>query len=107
MQKQDEEQYNPLGQDTVGEMLRKRADAEQRKVLLEEEIQDYSDAVNRLFSSPDGKYFLGKLIKYIGRNSFDKDINPAKMIEDRGKNMVYLELIRPYLDKTVLMEMDY
>lgn len=98
--------YNPLGKDTIDKMLEKKQAQERQQLMLKEEQEEYRNAINRLFSSPDGKFFLNKLKRACGLNSFDKDINPAKLIEDAGRRKVWFELIRPYLDKTILSELE-
>jgi len=97
--------YNPFDTtssiDKIGEAREKR---ERQQALLAEEVREYRLVLNRLFASPDGQFFLKKLIKYCGVNSFDNSINPTKDVKDAERRKVYLELIRPYLDKTILME---
>ncbi len=95
-----------MGHDTIGKLLESKQNQEHQQALLAEEIEQYRLSLNRIFSSPDGKLFLKKIVKYCGINTFDTQLNPAKLIEDAGKRKVYLELIRPYLDKTILMELE-
>tara|TARA_R110000782_G_scaffold250267_1_gene337517 strand:+ start:132 stop:446 length:315 start_codon:yes stop_codon:yes gene_type:complete len=102
----DKEKYNPLGKDTIDKMLSKKAEEERQILLLKEEIEDYRKAINRIFSTDDGKYFLNKMKVACGLNLFDKELNPAKLIEDRGRRGVWFDLIRPYLDKDILRELD-
>ena len=103
---EDNEKYNPLSKSSIDDLLKKRAEAEKEVVLAQEEVQDYTDCINRLFSSDDGKFFLNKLKRACGLNLFDKEINPAKLIEDRGRRAVWFELVRPYLDKSLLRELE-
>ena len=102
----NKDQYHPLGTDTIDKMLAKRAAVEKQGLLLKEEQEDYRNAINRLFASEDGKFFLNKMKRSCRLNSFDKDINPAKLIEDRGCRSVWFELIYPYLDKNILKELE-
>ncbi len=98
--------YNPLSQGSIDELLKKRAEKEKQLVLAKEEEDDYIVCINRLFSSDDGKYFLNKLKRACGLNLFDKEINPAKLIEDAGRRKVWFELIRPYLDVSIQRELE-
>jgi hypothetical protein len=84
-----------------------RLNADHRKAVLEEEIEAHKAALNRLFSSPDGQYFLNKLLRYANLTSFDKVLNPAKLVEDRGRQSIWFELIRPYIDKSIRSELDF
>ncbi len=98
--------YNPFSHSSIDELNRKREEEKQRTLRLKEEEEEYRLVINRLFASEDGQYFLNKMKRACGLNSFDKEINPAKLIEDRGRRAVWFELIRPYLDKTILMQLE-
>ena len=74
--------------------------------ILEAEQKEYSDAINRIFASDDGKFFLNKMKRACAVNSFDKEINPAKFVEDNGRKKVWYELIYPYIDKEILRELE-
>ena len=106
MSDNNETPYNPLGRDSIDKMLEKREAAKKQELTLKEEEEDYIITINRLFASDDGKYFLNKLKRACGLNLFDKEINPAKLIEDAGRRKVWFELIRPYLDKNILRELE-
>lgn len=101
-----ESEYNPFSSDTIDKMLADRAKREKAKALIDEEVVEYKRALNRLFSSRDGRFFLKKLIRYCGIYSFDKTLNPAKLIENDGKRKVYLEMIRPYLEPDVIAKLE-
>lgn len=97
--------YNPFDTtSSIEKITEARQAREKQKELLAEEVAEYRLVLNRLFASPDGQYFLKKLIKYCGVYSFDNSINPTKDVKDAERRKIYLELIRPYLDKTILME---
>lgn len=89
----------------LNKMARDKEARNEHAAKFLERVEDYKTVVNRLFSTPDGLYFLNDLIDYCGINSFDKELNPAKLIEDRGKRKVFLEMIRPYLDKIILQQL--
>ena len=97
--------YNPFDtSSSIDKIAEAREKKKQQEALLAEEVADYKEALNRLFSTPDGQYFLKKLIKYCGVNSFDNSLNPIKDVKDAERRKVYYELIHPYLDKTIRME---
>lgn len=104
--KDEEERYNPFDKASINDLLKKRELAQEREAVIKEELEDYKKAVKRLFNSADGRYFLKNLVRYIGIHSFDTQINPAKLIEDRGKKRVYLELIRPFLSGSIRAEVE-
>ena len=98
--------YNPLGKDSIDKMLAKKAAQEKQLLLLKEEEEEYRNAINRLFSTPDGEFFLNKMKRACGLNLFDKELNPAKLVEDRGSRKVWFELIHPYIDKNILRKLE-
>lgn len=100
----EDKPYNPMAHDSIDKLLASRARNQKRQAEMIEQVEEWKTVLNRLFSSPDGQYFLKGLIKYSKIHSFDNPTNPAKLVEDEGKRKVYLELIRPFLDKTILME---
>ena len=97
--------YNPFDtSNAIAKIAEAREKKQMQEALLAEEVAEYKLVLNRLFSTPDGQYFLKKIIKYCGVYSFDNSINPTKDVKDAERRKIYLELIRPYLDKTILME---
>lgn len=97
--------YNPFDtSSSIDKLAEAKENRKKQEALLAEEVHQYREVLNRLFASPDGQFFLKKLIKYCGVYSFDNSINPTKDVKDAERRKVYLELIRPYLDKTILME---
>lgn len=107
MSEDQQPKYNPLGStDSIDVMLQRRQEKEKQELLLKEEIEEYRVVLNRLFSSPDGQYFLKKLIKYCGIYLFDNAPPDGRLAEEKGKRKVYLELIRPYLHTTVRQQVD-
>lgn len=99
---------SPITPESVlDKMYRDQMERSKHEALLQEEVAEYKAAVNRLFSSPDGLFFLNKLLRYSGLTSFDKTLNPAKLVEDRGRQSIWFELLRPYLDKSIRSELDF
>lgn len=107
MSEDKEGMHNPITPASIlDKMAQDVVDRKKFEAIMEEDKEDYINAINRIFASEDGQYFLNKLIRYCGINSFDNELNPAKLIEVSGKRKVWLELIRPFLDKTILIELD-
>ena len=85
------------------------ADAREKKKQIEDIIEDkeeWEGAVNRIFSSPDGK-LLGKYL-IMGAKIFSVDTpkDNVSMIEDIGKRKIYLKLIRQYLKPAIRSELE-
>lgn len=99
---------NPITAESVlDKMMREQMNRDQVKDILKEREADYKASLNRLASSPDGQLFFNTMIRYCGINTFDKVLNPAKLVEDAGKRKVFLELVRPYLEKEILNQLDH
>lgn len=102
-----EDKYNPFSADTIDKMLDKKKMEEQRKALLEEEIAEWKACIERIFSSPDGKFLAKKIIKYSGVFSFDSErLDGSKIAEAAIKRKFWLELFRPYLNKVTRTELE-
>jgi hypothetical protein len=85
----------------------KKRQSEIAEQVVIERVDDYKVALNRIFSSPDGKYFAKYLLKYINLFNDNFDIsNPAKLIEEKARRAVYLKMIRPYLDVEIRKEIE-
>lgn len=82
----------------VEKILNDRLNEDKRKAILEEEIAEYKSALNGMAATPNGQYFLKKLIRYCGVYSYDHKIDPAMLVEKAALRKVYLELIRPFLE---------
>jgi len=91
---------------SIDEILRRRAEKEKAKEVMKEEMQQHADILNRLAATEDGMYLLKMLKKNCGVNSFDKNANAAKLLEDNGRRSVYLGLIHPYLDPSVRSQLE-
>lgn len=98
--------YNPLSHSSIDAINERKGEREAQELAIKAASEELKVCMNRLFDTSDGKHFLNCMIGYCGINLFDKEINPAKLIEDKGKRQVWLEFIRPHLDKSILAELD-
>jgi len=87
-------------------MQERRAEAERQEAIAEEHKQEWRDAANRLFASPDGQLFIKYLLRANGLFRPDATRDMTKMLEDRGARNIYLVLIRPYLTAELLMQLE-
>lgn len=102
----DDNRYNPHSHSSIDKIEAAREEQKAQELAVKAASEELKLCMNRLFGTPDGKHFLNCMIGYCGINLFDKEINPAKLIEDKGKRQVWLEFIRPHLDKAILAELD-
>lgn len=82
--------------------------AEQDRVEKEKlkELKYRKAAVNAVFSTPNGKVLWRHLMDFCGIFAHDDQLNPAKLIEDRGKRAVILQALRPLIDKKTLEQLE-
>lgn len=106
MSDNNETKYNPLSHSSIDKQLRDREEEKARLLREKELMEEYINAMNRLFASSDGKFFLNRLKRACGINSFDKELNPAKLVEDRGRRSIWFDLIQPHLDINILRELE-
>ena len=89
--------------DKIEQLKKKDAEAKQR---LEAEREEYKKACQAIFASDSGKFVLKHLIKYCGIYHFDNKAPDGNLAVEKGRRSVYLEAIRPFLDKTTLIEVE-
>lgn len=94
------------GHGSIDAILARRANKEDLDALKKAEYEKFRIATNEIFNSDNGRYWLSRLMRYCHINTFDKELNPAKLVEDRGKQMVFLEFILPHLDKEIRKELE-
>lgn len=90
----------------IDELARRQQEREKSEQVVIENIEEYKLALNRIFSMNEGKLMAKYLLRFIGLNQDRDDINPAKLIEDKGKKSVYLRMIRPYLAREIRAEIE-
>lgn len=106
MDPDNNQQAQAFMQSTVGQMIKNAAQAEKQEELNKEEIKELKKALNQIFTSKPGKLFYKYLVRFCELHTFDVTINPAKLLKDSGKREIYNKLIRPYLDKTTIIELE-
>jgi len=98
---------NGITPDSILDRIARDKLNEQKINDIREELRaDYKAALNRFASSPDGIFILNQLIAFCGINTFDNTLNPAKLVEDRGRMSVWHILFRPYLEPEIRKGLD-
>lgn len=106
MSQNEDQEYNPFSHSSIDEILRKREQKQDLEVLEKEELERFRLATNQLFNSDNGRYWLSRAMRYCHINTFDNGLNPAKLIEDRGKRLFFLEFILAHLDEKLRKELE-
>lgn len=91
---------------TVDKLLSQRAEKTRQQEVVIENMEEWQEVLNRIFTSDDGKLFAKYLLRHCGIFNKEDSTNHIKMIENIGKRNVYLELIRPYLDVLTRSEIE-
>lgn len=90
----------------IDELFEKEVAKTKQQEVVIENIKEYQLAINRVFSTNEGKLMAEYMMKFMGL-FFDSDqINPAELIKEKGKKSYYLKMIRPYLDKKIRMNIE-
>lgn len=92
--------------DTIGKIEEKKARDEAAKKRLIEEQQHYTEALNAIFASDNGKTVLKHLIQFCGIFKENEALPDGRLAVQKGRRQVYLTAIRPFLDKSILMEVE-
>lgn len=90
----------------VDALAKKQAERDKQQEVVIENIEEYKIALNRIFSMNEGKLFAKYLLRFCMVFNDDTQLNPAKLIEDKGKRAVYLKMVRPFIDKQLIMEIE-
>lgn len=90
----------------VDKLLRERmATKDQAQILVDNE-KEWARVINLFASTDNGRYFFKILVRICGVFKVDADIAPTKMLEDKGAREVYNKWIRPYLDRSLRMDIE-
>lgn len=90
----------------IDDMLDKAMERTKQAEIVIENQKEYALAVNRVFSTNEGKLVAEYMFKFIGLFDDPPLLNPAGLIEEKGKKSYYLKMIRPYLEKKLRMEIE-
>lgn len=71
-----------------------------------ERLKEYKRAINGVFNTPNGRVLWSFLLDFCGVWHDDPELNPAKLIEQRGKRMVVTTGIKPLLEQKVLNKLE-
>lgn len=90
----------------IENLMNKHIEEQKRKEIVIERMEDYKTALNRVAATNEGKLLLKYMVRFAGLFSDPPQLNPAQLIEDRGRRAYYLKMIRPYLEKKFRKEIE-
>jgi len=91
---------------TAERLMKKAKEKEKQEELKIEAAEEWKKLVNSIAASENGKTFLKFMVKASGVFNIDSQLNPAKLVEDRGRKEFYLKFIRPYLETSIRSEIE-
>lgn len=92
--------------DAVAKAMEKASKKEAESQLRFENEMAYKEVVNRIFSTEDGKYFAKYLLKFCNVHGTEQSRDGVALVENNAKRSVYYRLVRGYLDKEVLTQIE-
>lgn len=79
---------------STAERLLAQAEAEKKHdSLTKEQIEELKGVINRIFSSPDGKFFWKYLKRALKVNVIDTKIDPLSLAGEKAMKNVYLSIV--------------
>lgn len=85
---------NKFFQDTVGKLQQKKKATEE---TIRKENEEMMLIIQGIASTENGEEFFRRLVRYLGIFNPQKSFSEKEMIVSRSQEMVYLNLIRPFL----------
>jgi len=91
--------------DFLDKMQKHKADAEKKTHIQTERADEYKRALNNCMGTEDGIFVLRYILRYVGLFS-EGSMDAIKLLDERGRKSVYLNMIRPYLDQEILRKVE-
>ena len=91
----------------VERMVRQREEKKEAVAKLIDNDKEWSDAVNRIATSPDGALLRKYMLMHNKLFSVDKTLNGLTLVDLNGRQAVFKELIFKYLspaNKALIMQ---
>ncbi len=95
-----------VNQSVINDILEKRAQKRVQEEQIVENVEEYKAALEKIFTSEDGKIFYKYLARYCRLHTVEEGLNTVRMVEDNGKRSVFLKGIRPFLSKSTLIKLE-
>lgn len=95
-----------ISESQVNELLERRASKQAEKEKIIENAEEYRVAVNKIFTTPEGEIFYKYLVKFCRVYGYEGMGNTVKMVEDNGRRAVFLEAVRPFLNKETRVKLE-
>ncbi len=94
------------GNSTIDKIAQAREGAADQQIITKEKEAEFKKALNQMMSSTEGKYVAKYLLRYLGVFAVAKTRDPVAKLEHEIRRQVYLEFLRPYLERDLRMELE-
>lgn len=95
-----------INESVVNEILAKREEERRQNEIIVKNKEEYSRALNGIFSTEDGALFYKYLVKICKIYTIGEYASPVTELEERGRRRLFLEYIRKYLNKDLLIKLE-
>ena len=94
-------------ENTIQKILKERERDANKAVLNDKEMQELKESANYIFSLPQGKIVARAMMKISGIYRVPKNAsNPIEMGAERGKEAMYLFMIKGLLDHDLVCDIE-
>lgn len=95
-------------QSTVEKLMRIDAATDKAEQERKQELEELRRCANRLFSSPDGKFWAKRAINWLGVNKRERVIfsNPVLLAVKEANHQFFLAFFKELLDPEVLFNIE-
>jgi len=95
-------------QSTTDRLMQKDAATKQVEEARKAELEELKRCANRLFSSPDGKFWAKRAINWLGVNKRDRGIfaSSVMLAAKEANNQFFLAFFKELLEPEVLMNIE-
>lgn len=90
----------------IDDIISMKESKQKKKELAQEKSKELKGIINKLASNDFGKEFIKLLLNYIEWGKPKTSLDGRQLLVQNGKEMVYLDLIRPYLTETNRKEVE-
>lgn len=94
------------GNNQALDIMERLQQRQQYKEFQIEEIAKWREAINRIVATPDGRVLIKAMIGFSGLLSPQDIRDTQRIVEQRWKLAFYLTWIRPYIDSTLIKDIE-
>ena len=90
----------------IEKLVTERQERERQEQIAIENEEEWKKAINTICSTAEGELMIKYMLRHNRLFKPGRSTNQVAMVEDSGKQRVYLELIRPYLKPEIIGKLE-